>query len=116
MQNYNQLELEDKNKKLNEMLEEKEKIIQSTKEYLFVLEVENQKINDNFNEYKRSSKKEIKKLKKDYKKINKLKNKYEKKIKKQENTINKLKMEIDMIKSTFSWKITKPLRWIKRFF
>ncbi len=63
---------------LKSQLDEKEFIINTTKEYLFVLEYELENKN-----------KEIRSLKK-YKKENQL------------------------LKSTFSWKITKPLRWIKK--
>ena len=73
MENYSQEEIIDH---LKSKLDEKELIIDRTKEYLFVLEHE--LINKN---------QEIKSLKK-YKKENKA------------------------LKSTISWKITKPLRWI----
>ena len=73
MENYSQEEIIDH---LKSKLDEKELIIDRTKEYLFVLEHELIKKNQ-----------EIKSLKK-YKKENKA------------------------LKSTISWKITKPLRWI----
>ena len=87
-------------KKLNSELHEKEIIAEKTKEYLFIL--------DNQLNVKE---KQIKRLTEDYnKQINKLK--------KEANTLKKenkkLSNEIEILKSTVSWKATKPLRKVKK--
>ena len=116
MQNDNQSVLENQVLNLNAQLEEKDQIIKSTKEYLLALESENKRINRDYNNYKRESVVKIKNLKKDNKKLKNNNNKINKKLKKIQEKNKELNKEISIIKSTFSWKITKPLRWFKRLF
>lgn len=77
---------------------EQEKIIKQTKEFLFILENQNER-----------NKIEIASLKKQLK----LKDKQFNELK---NSNKKLSNENKAIKSTISWKITKPLRWFKKLF
>lgn len=77
---------------------EQEKIINKTKEFLFILENQNE-----------LNKKKIESLNKQLE----AKNKQIKELKKSNNNLLK---ENKTIKSTFSWKITKPLRWLKNLF
>lgn len=116
MQEGNQLTLEDEILNLTTQLEEKELIIKSTKEYLLALESENKRINRDYNNYKRESNAKIKNLKKNNKKLKKNNKKADKKIEKMQIKNKELKNEISIIKSTFSWKITRPLRWLKEKF
>ncbi len=79
-------------------LREQEKIIKQTKEFLFILENQNER-----------NKIEIASLKKQLK----LK---DKQINELNNSNKKLSNENKAIKSTISWKITKPLRWFKKLY
>jgi chromosome segregation ATPase len=103
------LELEEKIENLNSDLNEKNFILNQTKEYLFLLQSENEKLNKIKNEYSE-----------ELNKFNKLNKDYENRIKVLENKNATLKhdnenleKEINIMKSTVSWKITKPLRWLK---
>ena len=77
---------------------EQEKVIKQTKEFLFILENQNELKNN-----------EIKSLKKQ---LNS-KNQQIMELKKSNNDLLK---ENEIIKSTISWKITKPLRRLKNLF
>ena len=116
MQEDTQSTLEDEILNLTTQLEEKDLIIKSTKEYLLALESENKRINRDYNNYKRESVVKIKNLKKDNKKLKNNNKKINKKLKKIQKKNKELKNEISLIKSTFSWKITRPLRWLKEKF
>ena len=119
-------------KRLNSDLDKQNDVVEKTKEYLFILEYENAKKqdklysvekdyinklneqvaihNDEIKEQKKKNDKLITDLKKNYEnKINRL----EKDNKKLHEEISQRKNEISMLKSTFSWKITKPLRKLK---
>lgn len=126
------LYLENEIKRLNSDLDKQNDVVEKTKEYLFILEYENVKKqdklysvekdyinklneqvaihNDEIKEQKKKNDKLIIDLKKNYEnKINRL----EKDNKKLHKEISQRKNEIFMLKSTFSWKITKPLRKLK---
>lgn len=126
------LYLENEIKRLNSDLDKQNDVVEKTKEYLFILEYENAKKqdklysvekdyinklneqvaihNDEIKEQKKKNDKLITDLKKNYEnKINRL----EKDNKKLHEEISQRKNEISMLKSTFSWKITKPLRKLK---
>ncbi len=91
---------------LNELeskLNEKDIILNRNIEYCFILE------------------KEINKLKKETKTLKQKVNKKEQEvktlqqnIKNNEKTISKIKNDNELIKSTISWRITKPLRYISK--
>lgn len=126
------LYMENEIKRLNSDLDKQNDVVEKTKEYLFILEYENAKKqdklysvekdyinklneqvaihNDEIKEQKKKNDKLITDLKKNYEnKINRL----EKDNKKLHEEISQRKNEISMLKSTFSWKITKPLRKLK---
>lgn len=126
------LYMENEIKRLNSDLDKQNDVVEKTKEYLFILEYENAKKqdklysvekdyinklneqvaihNDEIKEQKKKNDKLIIDLKKNYEnKINRL----EKDNKKLHKEISQRKNEIFMLKSTFSWKITKPLRKLK---
>ena len=126
------LYMENEIKRLNSDLDKQNDVVEKTKEYLFILEYENAKKqdklysvekdyinklneqvaihNDEIIEQKKKNDKLITDLKKNYEnKINRL----EKDNKKLHEEISQRKNEISMLKSTFSWKITKPLRKLK---
>ena len=126
------LDMENEIKRLNSDLDKQNDVVEKTKEYLFILEYENAKKqdklysvekdyinklneqvtihNDEIKEQKKKNDKLITDLKKNYEnKINRL----EKDNKKLHEEISQRKNEISMLKSTFSWKITKPLRKLK---
>ena len=126
------LYMENEIKRLNSDLDKQNDVVEKTKEYLFILEYENAKKqdklysvekdyinklneqvaihNDEIKEQKKKNDKLIIDLKKNYEnKINRL----EKDNKKLHEEISQRKNEISMLKSTFSWKITKPLRKLK---
>ena len=92
--------------KLENQLKEKEIIAEKNKEYLFVLEhqmkVKNERI-DGLT-YK------CNKLEKENKQVKNLKNE----INSLKNKNNQLSNELKIMKSTVSWKITKPIRKIKK--
>lgn len=88
-------------KKINDLekqLDELKFISETTKEYLFILEKENNEKNKKINSLQKNIKKknkQIKSLKRDYKKI---------------------KKENNILKSSNSWKITYPMRKLFNLF
>ena len=82
--------------KLKSKLNEKDMILNRNIEYSFILEQELNTLKQKIN----TKEQEIKALNQN--------------IKTKENTISKLKNEKKLIKSTISWRITKPLRYISK--
>lgn len=92
---------------LNELdlkLNEKDIILNRNIEYCFILEQEINKL-----------KKETKALKQKINTKEQEVNKLQQKINNNEKTLSKIKKENELIKSTISWRITKPLRYINKF-
>ena len=88
---------------LNSMLNEKNIILNRNIEYSFILEQEINTLKQKINTQKQkinTKEQKVKDLKQE--------------IKTKEKTIAKLKNENKLIKSTISWRITKPLRYISK--
>lgn len=101
--NKEKIEKEEYLKELDLKLSEKDMILNRNIEYSFILEQEIstlKKETNTLNQIINSKEQEVKTLKQ--------------KIKAKEKTISKFKNENELIKSTISWRITKPLRYIRK--
>ena len=115
--NKEKIEKEEYLKELDLKLSEKDMILNRNIEYSFILEQEIstlKKETNTLNQIINSKEQEVKTLKQ---KINSKEQEVKtlkQKIKAKEKTISKFKNENELIKSTISWRITKPLRYIRK--
>ena len=98
--------------KLNSMLNEKDIILNRNIEYSFILEQEINTLKRKINTKEQETKTLKQKINTKEQETKTLKQKIN--TKEQEKTISKLKNENKLIKSTISWRITKPLRYISK--
>ena len=118
MSNDNKImSMENEIKKLKFELDKQNKIVERTKEYLFILENENEKKTIEIKRIETDFTTQLNKQEEFHNnEVNILKienNNYKNEIKLLEKENEDLKNEIELLKSTLSWKITTPLLKLK---
>ncbi len=94
--------------RMNSTLSEKDIILNRNIEYAFTLEQERSALKQEIN----SKEQELNSLKQEINSKEQELNSLKQEIKTKEKTIAQLKDENELFKSTISWRITKPLRYI----